>query len=124
MALPGLAVVVNRVDYVPGLDAPSDRPHSFVYSITIRNGSDRQVTIRGRKWIVTEADGHRVVVEGDGVVGQFPELAPGSSFEYNSRHIIKGPWAVAEGSYFGIDAKGHRVYVPIPPFRMELDGLC
>ena len=76
--LDGLHVVVDRVVYQPDMATPEDRPHCFAYFITIRNDSDSTVTIKGRKWVVHEADGNKTVVEGDGVVGMFPELAPAS----------------------------------------------
>jgi ApaG protein len=86
--LEGLRATIDRVVHVPQLDAPPDRPHPFVYFITIRNDSTETVTIRGRKWVVTDAAGQRVVVEGDGVVGKFPRLEPGEQFSYNSYHTI------------------------------------
>ena len=62
-----LRVIIDRVVYTPHLEAPVNRPHPFVYFITIRNDSDQTVTIKGRKWVVTESNGQRVVVEGDGI---------------------------------------------------------
>src|SRR5262245_50425892 len=88
LELPGLRVTVDRVVHVPHLDAPEDRPHPFVYFITIHNESEQAVTIRGRKWVVTDDAGQRLVVEGDGVVGKFPRLEPGEDFSYNSYHTI------------------------------------
>ena len=67
--LEGLEVVVDRVVYQPDMATPEDRPHCFAYFITIQNDSDITVTIKGRKWVVNEADGNKTVVEGDGVVG-------------------------------------------------------
>ena len=116
--LDGLRVVVDRVVHMPQLDAPPDRPHPFVYFLTIHNDSTETVTIRGRKWVVTDAEGQQVVVEGDGVVGQFPCLDPGTHFSYNSYHVI-GSDSVAEGSFFGVTEKGARVFTRIPPFPMQ-----
>jgi ApaG protein len=76
------------------------------------------VTIKGRKWVVKDADGQQVVVEGDGVVGQFPCLDPGEHFSYNSYHVI-GSDSVAEGAFFGVTEKGVRVFTRIPPFAMH-----
>ena len=102
---PGLHVSVDRVVHRPDLEAPDDRPHPFVYFLTIRNDSDETVTIKGRKWVVTDANGQRVVVEGDGVVGQFPRLEPGEHFSYNSYHVI-GADSVAEGSFLRDQRRG------------------
>ncbi|MEI6715028.1 MAG: ApaG domain [Verrucomicrobiota bacterium] len=115
--LEGLRVVIDRVVYVPHLDAPPERPFPFVYFITILNESNTTVTIKGRKWIVTDAFGDRVVVEGDGVVGKFPTLTPGHQFSYNSYHVI-GSDSAAEGAFFGITDSGDTVFTRIPKFEM------
>jgi len=117
--LTDLRVTVDRVVHVPHLDAPAERPHPFVYFITIRNDSPETVTIRGRKWVVTDADGQRLVVEGDGVVGKTPCLEPGEQFSYNSYHTI-GSDSVAEGAFFGVTEAGTRVFTRIPPFTMHV----
>ncbi len=77
------------------------------------------MTIKGRKWVVTNATGEKIVVEGDGVVGEFPRLIPGDEFRYNSYHLISSD-SVAEGAYIGQDEEGQRVFTRIPPFKMEV----
>jgi ApaG protein len=117
--LAGLRASVDRVLHMPQLEAPDDRPYPFVYFITIHNDSDTTVTIKGRKWVVADAEGHRVVVEGDGVVGKFPRLEPGQSFSYNSYHVI-GSKSRAEGAFFGVTDAGDAVFTRIPAFTMEV----
>lgn len=117
--LPGLTVTVNQVVPAPGLTGPTDKPHVFVYFITIANESDVAVTIKGRKWVVREANGETLAVEGDGVVGEFPHLEPGEQFSYNSSHGIAAD-AVAEGAYLGLTDAGEAVFTRIPPFEMRV----
>jgi ApaG protein len=117
--LAGLRVNVDRVVHMPQLEAPPDRPHPFVYFITVCNDSDVAVTIKGRKWVVTDAEGRCVVVEGDGVVGEFPYLKPHHQFSYNSYHTI-GSDSVAEGAYFGVTDGGAPVFTRIPRFEMRV----
>ncbi len=119
--LDGLSVQVDDVIYMPSLDAPDERPHPFVYFISIKNDSGEKVTIRGRKWIVREADGEVTVVEGDGVVGQTPVIAPSENFSYNSYHVTRGD-AVAEGAFFGETDSGEWVFAPIPEFKLTVPG--
>ena len=118
--LPGLSVRVDRVVYMENAQTPPDLPYCFVYYITIRNRSQNEVTIRGRKWIVRDGSGEVNVLEGDGVVGQKPRLAPGEEFSYDSYHLLKTPRGVAEGSYLGIDDQGRAVVTRIPKFEMEV----
>ena len=117
--LKGLRVTVDRVAHNADFEGPKDKPYCFAYFITIHNESDRQVTIKGRKWVVTNADGDVTAVEGSGVVGQSPQLAPGDSFSYNSFHLLETRTGSAEGSYLGVDADGHKVRSRIPRFEME-----
>ena len=117
--LPGLEVSVDDVVYMPSLDAPEDRPFPFVYFITIRNNSPRTVTVKARKWVVRQANGEVIVVEGDGVVGQFPRLEPGGEFNYNSCHTVSHD-SIAEGAFF-VEADDGKVYAAvIPPFDLDL----
>jgi ApaG protein len=115
--LKSLVVRIDKLVYMPHLEAPAERPYPFVYFITIDNQSDETVTIKGRKWVVTDASGHKIVVEGDGVVGKFPRLAPGEHFSYNSYHVI-GLNSVAEGAFIGVNDDGEPVVTRIPRFEM------
>lgn len=116
--LPGLIARLDRLVYhYGGVSLPPDKPHAFVYFITIRNGSDRTVTLLGRKWVIEHDDGTRLVVEGDKIVGETPRLAPGESFSYNSYHVTGGD-AVVLGSFHGCDEMGGHVHVILPQFTM------
>ena len=117
--LEGLRVTVDRVTFMPHLEAPKERPFPFVYFITIHNDSPETVTIKGRKWVVTDTRGETLVVEGDGVVGKFPRLDTGEHFSYNSYHTI-GADSVAEGAFIGMTEEGAPVLVRIPRFEMKV----
>ncbi len=118
----GLRVTVDRVEYRPDAVTPPERPHCFVYFISIHNDTGTPVTIKGRKWVVTSDTGEVVAVEGDGVVGQHPEIGPGKRFSYNSYHLTNTRRASATGSYLGLDAEGRRVVTRIPRFEMVVPG--
>lgn len=120
--LSGLTARLDKLHYHNGgASLPPDRPHAFVYFITIRNGSERTVTLLGRKWVIDHADGSRLVVEGDKIVGETPRLAPGEQFSYNSYHVT-GCDAKASGSFHGVDDLGRRVHVLLPPFELRVPG--
>ena len=116
----GLRVTVDKVVYHPGADAPVERPYCFVYFITIHNDTDFAVTIKARKWVVTNDRGEVMALEGEGVVGQTPLIEPGETFDYNSYHLLDTTSATAEGSYLGLDAQGRRVLTRIPKFEMQV----
>lgn len=120
LQLPGLTAQLDRLcHHYGGASLPAETPHSFVYFITIRNTSERTVTLLGRKWVIENADGTRLVVEGDRIVGETPRLGPGEQFSYNSRHIT-GCDAKAYGSFHGVDDLGRKVHVILPPFDLKV----
>ena len=117
--LPGLNVTVGEVQYMPDLEAPEARPYPFFYSITITNESPLAVTVKGRKWVVRQENAEIIVVEGDGVVGQFPHLEPGQEFSYTSKHYVKCT-SEAEGAFFVEGPNGQRFWTRIPRFPLLL----
>lgn len=117
--LEGLSVKVDDVVYMPNLESPSDRPHPFVYFISIHNRSQQAIKIVGRKWVVVEDYGETNVLEGQGVIGICPIIQPGKHFSYNSYHVIKQK-AHASGAFFGETEDGQQFFVRIPSFRLDV----
>ena len=52
-------------------------------------------------------------------MGQFPRLAPGEQFHYNSYHLVDSD-SEAEGAYLAKDEGGKDLVVRIPAFRLDL----
>jgi ApaG protein len=118
--LPGLTARLDKLVYHHGgVSLPEDRPHAFVYYITIKNGSDRTITLLGRKWVIEHHDGTRQVIEGDKIVGETPRLAPGEEFSYNSHHVT-GCDARVQGCFHGADETGAKVHVLLAPFELVI----
>jgi ApaG protein len=118
--LTGLTAKLDKLCYHHGgASLPAEKPHAFVYFITIHNGSDRTVTLLGRKWVILHDDGTRLVIEGDKIVGETPRLAPGEQFSYNSYHMT-GCNAQTHGSFHGVDELGNKVHVLLPAFDMKI----
>ena len=120
LALPGLTARLDKLVYHHGGKClPTDQPHAFVYFITIQNGTEHTLTLLGRKWVIAREDGSRQVIEGDGIVGERPVLAPGESFSYNSYHVAGGD-CVAQGSFHGVDETHRAIHVLLPSFAMRV----
>jgi ApaG protein len=114
----GLKVSVDSVQYDSSLSTPPDRPHAFVYHISIHNSSSHTVQLFGRKWVLRDASGSTLVVEGEGIVGQHPVLGPKQSFRYNSYHTIADSSRVM-GAFFGITTTGVPICTLIPEFQLQ-----
>lgn len=94
----GVRVGANAF-YLPDESTPEDNEYVFGYRIVILNDSDRTVTLHTRYWDLIDGEGGTRVVEGEGVVGQKPRLAPGEAFKYHSFAVLPTPWGTMEGHY-------------------------
>ena len=118
--LPGLTARLDRLVYHRGgSNLPLDRPHAFVYFVTIHNGTNVAVELLGRKWIIDQTDGEQIIIEGDKIVGETPQIPPGRSFAYNSYHVTSCNAEVV-GSFHGRDESGNPIHVILPPFAMKI----
>ena len=117
----GLSARVDRVVYAPDFDAPQDRPHPFMYTVTVLNASTQPATIKARKWVLKDlVTGRCHVVEGDGVAGRSPRLPPGEMFSYDSNHVVAAD-STAEGAFLACDDAGRPLLVRVPAFSMYLN---
>lgn len=120
--LPGLAVSIDKLLY--HTPAPEEGPsdvHAFIYFLTIHNQSVHHIKILGRRWILSQRNGHTFILEGQGVVGKLPFLEPGQQFSYNSYHLVRYS-TLAVGSFHALDENGQHVLIRIPPFEMMIPG--
>jgi ApaG protein len=102
--------------FVPELSDTERGSYVYSYRINIENVGDRRVKLLRRHWIIVDAHGERDDVEGPGVVGEYPELAPGESYEYVSRCPLATRWGTMEGSYTFKDLDGDEFKVRIGRF--------
>lgn len=90
----------------------------WVYHIRIENESDQTVKLLRRHWRITDGRGATNLVDGDGVVGEQPTLAPGESHDYVSGCPLTTPTGSMEGSYTFRRADGTEFEVAIPFFPL------
>jgi ApaG protein len=113
-----------RVAVAPSFDADQSDPalsrFIFSYRIRITNESQRRAKLLSRHWIIVDADGHRHEVQGEGVVGQQPDLAPGQAFTYASFCPLQTAWGTMEGTYTMLAEDGESFEVQIGRFFLTL----
>jgi len=85
--------------YLPDESDPTRPLHVYAYRIVITNVDSPPARLESRHWIIVDANGERRDVRGPGVVGEFPTLAAGESFEYVSRCPLTTTWGSMEGTY-------------------------
>ena len=95
--------------------------YAFAYHITIENRGDQTVTLKKRYWRITDALGRVEEVNGEGVVGETPTLAPNDEFDYTSSARLHTPWGEMVGHYEFETITGERFKVAIPQFILKSD---
>ncbi len=112
-----LAIEV-AVEYWPEQSDPANNRYLFQYQIHLRNLSAQSWTLTHRYWRIVDGNGHEQQVEGAGVVGQTPCLAPGACFTYRSSVAIATPVGSMQGHYTLCGALGTE-QVTIMPFSLS-----
>ena len=104
------------VAFLPEQSQPSAGKWFWVYHIRLENHSDRRVRLMTRHWRITDGRGMVNHVDGDGVVGEHPELVPGGSHDYVSGCPLTTQFGSMEGFYtFESDDGPLEVRIPFFP---------
>mgnify|MGYP001160047431 FL=1 len=98
----------------------------FSYQINIKNDNEFPVQLLSRKWFVFDSKGDHYEVEGNGVIGKQPKLAPHNSHTYESGTSLTSPIGRMRGYYIMeniITKERFKVYIPefdlIAPFVLN-----
>lgn len=106
--------------YLDEQSEPSENRYVWAYRITIDNQSDEWVKLLSRYWRITDGTGRVEEVNGDGVVGDQPELNPGDSYQYTSGCPLSTPSGFMVGRYTMRNEKGETFEIEIPAFSLDL----
>jgi len=98
---------------------PDDQHFVWAYQITIDNQSKERVQLINRYWKITDSNGIKKEVRGQGVVGEQPVLNPGEKFEYTSGTPLSTPSGFMEGHYEMETKKGEKFEAYIPLFSLD-----
>ena len=102
----------------PSSGGESGAVESFVfrYKVTMTNVGGESASLLSRHWIIVDGEGKREEVRGQGVVGEYPSLAPGESYSYISYCPLPTKWGTMEGSYCFEREDGSQIVAAIPRF--------
>lgn len=118
----GVTVRVS-VSYLPEQSEPDRGRWFWAYHIRLENDGPAAVQLLTRHWIISDGDGARHEVRGDGVVGEQPVIAPGQSYDYVSGCPLSTPSGQMRGSYRMIGEDGAMFDVAIPRFPLVAPAL-
>lgn len=100
--------------------APQENYYFFAYRVRISNVGTETAQLLSREWIITDATGYQQQVQGPGVVGEQPVLAPGEAFEYTSFCPISTPVGSMHGTYRMTREGGETFDAVIAPFSLAV----
>jgi ApaG protein len=115
----GVRVQVQSA-YVPDRSSPRESHYFFAYRVRISNTGQETVQLVSRRWVITDGNGNVEHVQGPGVVGEQPVLAPGESFEYTSFCPLPTPIGSMHGTYQMVTTTQARFDVEIAPFSLAV----
>ncbi len=110
-------------EYIPQQSYPDKKEYLFAYTVVITNEGDKRAKLVSRHWTIINADGDAEEVEGPGVVGYNPELAPGESFEYTSFCPLNTTWGTMEGTFKMVRENGEEFEAKIARFYLFVPEL-
>ena len=105
--------------YLEDESIPEDSIYVWAYKIKIKNAGEESVQLLNRYWKITDSQGIVKEVNGEGVVGEQPIIAPGDTFEYMSGAPLQTPSGLMVGSYGMVTEKGESFDVDIPAFSLD-----
>jgi len=98
---------------------PSQEHYIWAYQIEIENTAKIDWTLRRRHWQIVDSNGQIQTVDGDGVVGQMPELEPGGVFRYTSGVPLTAPSGIMCGHFELENLVGELMQAKVPAFSLD-----
>ncbi|MGF1693084.1 Co2+/Mg2+ efflux protein ApaG [Photobacterium kagoshimensis] len=109
--------------YLAEQSEPDNQRFVFSYTITIANLGQGNAQLLNRYWLITDANGKQLVIEGEGVVGEQPLITANDEYTYTSGTIIETPVAVMQGRYTMQTDDGETFSADVAPFRLAIPNI-
>ncbi len=114
----GVNIMVENF-YQPAHSNPLNSEYLFAYRITIENLTAFPMKLLSRHWHIIDSNGTHREVEGEGVIGQQPVIAPGDSYQYSSASNLHSDIGKMYGSYLFENLFNKKIIkVAIPEFLL------
>ena len=105
--------------FSPEHSDPSEPRYLFIYHIRIENVGERTAQLTWRHWFIHDDVAGDTEVQGEGVVGEQPVLAPGDVHEYESFCVLQAPSGSMAGYYVFRSPDGAEFNAEIPKFDLK-----
>ena len=104
--------------YLAEQSDPDKQRFVFSYHITITNHDQQSVQLLSRRWLIVDGNEKIQEVEGEGVVGEQPVIAPEQSYSYTSGTVLATRVGSMQGHYEMKTSDGEQFKAPIQPFTL------
>ena len=94
----GVTVTVTLY-FLDDQSSPQESHFVWAYQVNIKNSGHSSIKLNHRNWLIIDANGKVMNVQGEGVVGEFPTMEHGESFEYTSGTTLNTNHGIMKGVY-------------------------
>ncbi len=116
----GIRITVES-KFRPDHSIPSNDIFVFSYRISIQNHRKDAVQLLQRSWQITDSNGIKRKVRGEGVIGIQPIIAPGAVHEYESACDLQTDMGTMVGFYQMKNLENQELFnVYIPKFMLQV----
>lgn len=105
--------------FVPEHSNAEQGHYLYIYTVIIKNESSNTVQLMRRHWDITDGLGEISEVDGEGVIGEQPILAPEETYSYTSACPLETPTGAMRGFYTFKAASSGNFEVDIPEFFLK-----
>ena len=99
--------------------SPQENHFVWAYKVNITNSGSTSIKVNHRNWLIIDANGKVINVQGEGVVGEFPIIEPGQTYEYTSGTHLKTNSGIMQGFYLVSKDNGNKIKIDVPPFSLD-----
>ena len=114
----GVTVTVTPY-FLDDQSSPQENHYVWAYQVNITNFGECSIKLNHRNWLIIDANGKILNVQGEGVVGEFPTIEPGETFEYTSGTPLKTNNGIMQGFYLVSQDNGEKLKIDIPAFSLD-----
>ncbi len=110
-------------EFVDSQVTPIGNIFLWVYNVQITNQSKENIKLLNRHWRIIDENGITQEVDGEGVVGEQPQIIAGSMFQYSSGVHLRQPSGIMSGHYQMQKENGELFEVKIPAFSLDVPSI-
>lgn len=110
-------------EFVDSQISPLGNLFIWAYHVRIANKGVDNVKLVNRHWRIIDEQGLTQEVDGEGVVGEQPQIISGNAFQYSSGVHLRHPSGIMSGHYQMQKENGEMFEAKIPAFSLDVPSI-